>query len=352
MMKHLKSIIAMLLALVLCLSLCACSGTGAAGGETENQSETETDAATEADTTAAEETEAPASEETEAASEQTEAAEAAETVLENGGMRLTIPAEFVELVEAKAEGDEVLFSVSEKASIEAAKKLGREDTEGAGWLFDVRKVPVETYLDLISSDMSGMQIIGKDASETYYVLETPTDVRVEREDMSSFGPESEDFQQWSALCEWAASVKDSFCTENGLEPIELTNTEVDICLNRLTYFDPEDALFRTLDYGEQPLNKIDSGEYLRQLVDGVKFEWLEYADDEGGLTQAPDGEYYCLYIPQDDLRLDFFKGGDGNLVRLVNGVGGAQLFRASYKDADKNCTAIVEQWLEALAAAE
>lgn len=301
-MKHWKSVLAGLLALILALSLCACAPAGAQ-----------------------------------------------EMLVENGGMKLRIPAEYADLVVVETENvndPDQLFSVSETASIEAAKKLHPENVDGVGWLFGIRKISAENYLDMICMDMSGLDIIGKDKDGSYYVLGTPTDVRFEREDMSNFQPGNEDYENWSKLCAWAGSVKDSFCEENGLEKIELTNTEADIYLNKLAYFDPEDAVFRTLDYGDQPLSKIDSTPYAQELVDGVKFEWLEYADDDQSLTQAPDGEYYCLYIPADDVRLDFFKA-DGTLVRLVNGWGGAQLFRAN-----KDCTAIVEKWLAALSAAE
>lgn len=311
-MKNLKSVLSMLLALALCLSFCACSN------QTNNNNAAETP-------------------------------DAAGQTFENGGTKLQIPAEYLELVELRTDdpdGTGELFSVSEKASLEAARKMHPDNVDGIGWLFSVRKTDEAGYINTITSDMSGVDVIGKDAAGNYYLLCTPTDVRFEREDMSNYNTGSEDFQQWSKLCEWAASVKTSFCEDNGLTPITLTNTEVDIYLNRLAYLGVDDALFRTLDYGDQPLNKIDSSEYLQKLLDGLTIERLEYAEDENSLTQAPDGEYYCLTLPTDDVRIDFFKA-DGTMVRVVNGWGGAQLFRAN-----KDCTAIVAQWLEALSAAE
>lgn len=310
-MKHWKSVLAGLLALILALSLCACAP--ADNGET-------------------------------ATTEQ-----GGDMLVENGGCKLRIPAAYADLVVVETENAEIpdeLFSVSEKASIEAAKALHPDYVDGAGWLFDIRKTDEAGYINTITMDMSGISVIGKDANGTYYLLGTPTDVRFEREDLSNFQPGNEEYESWSALNAWAGTVGESFCAENGLEPIELTNTELDIYLNRLAYLGADDALFRTLDYGELPLNKLENTDYLKQLLDGVKFEWLEYAEDEGGLTQAPDGEYYCLYLPGDDVRIDFFKA-DGTMVRVVNGWGGAQLFRAN-----KDCTAIVAQWLEALSAAE
>ena len=345
-----RPILAIVLVLALVLSLAACTASQNAGTETAATPTEEAATGADVETTAAaaSETEAP-TEATEAETTEAETSEAAEeTPLENGGCKLRVPGEFVNLVEITTddpEGNGTLFSVSEKASLEAAEKLHPENTDGAGWLFSVRKVDEAGYIDTITMDMSGTTVIGKDESGNYYLLGTPTDVRVEREDMSTFTPESEDFQQWSALCAWAASIPATFCADNGLTAIEMTNTDVDILLNRLAYLGMDDAYFATLDYGELPLD--DDNSHLLKLLDGVKFEWLEYAEDEESLTQTPDGEYYCLYLPGEDVRMDFFKG-DETMVRVVR-EGNVQLYRASYADESKTTTAVVAEWLQALA---
>ena len=342
-----RPILAIVLVLALVLSLAACTANQNAGTETAATPTEEAATGTDVETTAAAASEAEA---TEAETTEAEASEAAEqTLLENGGCKLRVPGEFVNLVEITTddpEGNGTLFSVSEKASLEAAEKLHPENTDGAGWLFSVRKVDEAGYIDTITMDMSGTTVIGKDESGSYYLLGTPTDVRVEREDMSTFTPESEDFQQWSALCAWAASIPATFCADNGLTAIEMTNTDVDILLNRLACLGMDDAYFATLDYGELPLDGDNS--HLLKLLDGVKFEWLEYAEDEESLTQAPDGEYYCLYLPgEETVRMDFFKG-DETMVRVVR-EGNVQLYRASYADESKTTTGVVAEWLQALA---
>ena len=68
------------------------------------------------------------------------AAPAAEDlVLKNEDLQLTVPAEYADLVVTGDLHENVLFSVSEKASVQAAKALG-ETSEGAGWLFDIARI--------------------------------------------------------------------------------------------------------------------------------------------------------------------------------------------------------------------
>ena len=60
---------------------------------------------------------------------------------ENDGLKLMIPLEYDELLITETPQDDRgarLFSVSEKASVEAAKATGM-DYEGAGWLFSIER---------------------------------------------------------------------------------------------------------------------------------------------------------------------------------------------------------------------
>ena len=86
MMKHTNKICALLLALVMVASLAACSAKDAA----QDAKETETAQTPEA------------------------------AAFEAGGMKFTVPAEYAGLVNVETDKDDMLFSVAEKASVEAA----------------------------------------------------------------------------------------------------------------------------------------------------------------------------------------------------------------------------------------
>ena len=152
-------------------------------------------------------------------------------VLENGGLTLTIPADKAELVIAEAPAaDEfgTLFTVSEKASVEAAQ--ARENPyDGAGWLFAIRKVSGEALQDMLCYDMSGMTPFARDEEGNAYLLCTPTDVRLEREGTFT----EEDMEQWTALNAWAAEIPAAFTEANGLEPFHRGNSDLEITLNRI-----------------------------------------------------------------------------------------------------------------------
>ena len=105
----------------------------------------------------------------------------------NGGYTLNIPDKYEDLlVVEKSENDEnaMLFTVSEKESIEAAKKQGYGDS-GAGWLFSIGKVTEKEGHEMLCVDMSGADIFAKDAEGNYFVFYHPTDVRMVREDYSA-----------------------------------------------------------------------------------------------------------------------------------------------------------------------
>ena len=61
-------------------------------------------------------------------------------MLTNEGLQLTIPAEYADLVLAEVAVGDMLFSVSEKASVEAAQAFGEPADSGAGWLFGIRRI--------------------------------------------------------------------------------------------------------------------------------------------------------------------------------------------------------------------
>lgn len=267
-----------------------------------------------------------------------EPAETAAQVLENDGMTLTIPAEYAELVIAEAPEnaeDGTLFTVSEKTSVEAAKKQGGEDW-GAGWLFGVARRSEEQTQQMRTSDMSGAEIFAKDAAGNYYIFTHPTDVRILRD--GEIG--EEDMKQWSVLNEWAwSAVRDAFVAENeGLEPVTFGNSEMDIAFARIAYTDVKYTI-GTTEYGPLEPKDVDPAPYLERLMNGVTYEYTDSA--------TPDGEFVALRFPDEELRFDFFPGT--NLIRRAYGEeGDGILYKATFADGETDACAVLQEWYDAL----
>ena len=139
-------------------------------------------------------------------------------IYECEGMKLIVPLEYDPLLTVETGKDGTLFSVSETASVEAAKKL-RGDAEGAGFLFAVARVSRDEVNTMRCYDMSGTDIVAEDAEGACYVFYHPTDVRIEREGNIT----EADQAQWSALNQWAAAARESFVAENGLTALTYGN---------------------------------------------------------------------------------------------------------------------------------
>ena len=154
-------------------------------------------------------------------------------IFENDGKKLLVPLEYYDVVVTEMpENDEdgILFSVSEKASIEADKAQGGSG-EGAGWLFSIGRVSEAQLQEMFSNDIPGAEAFAKDAEGNYYIYYHPTDVRIVRESYEGMGDETnEDWQQWTALNEWAwGKVRDTFIAENdGLEAFVLESDESEV----------------------------------------------------------------------------------------------------------------------------
>lgn len=145
-----------------------------------------------------------------------------DTVLRNGELQLTIPADYAQLVKAEtpsSESGEMLFSVSETASLEAAKAQGEPEDSGAGWLFGIRRITLEELNEMLAGDMSGMEVMAGDDAGFYYLFCHPTDVRMVRANNEEM---QKDIEQWTRLNEWASSVRESFVKENSsLHTVEM-----------------------------------------------------------------------------------------------------------------------------------
>ena len=267
--------------------------------------------------------------------------------LTNDGMNLLIPEEYMDIltVETPAAGGEGdLFLVSEKASVEAGKKQGHDASFGDGWLFGIRRVGEEEMKQMRCGDHSGSEFFAKDANGSYYVYTHPTDVRIAREGEIT----EEDMKQWSTLNEWAwSAVRDTFIAENdGLEPVSFGNSEMDIVFARIAFQKDLKYTVSTLEYGPLEPKDVDPAPYLEKLMSGVTYE---YSDE-----QAPDGEYVVLTFPDEGVRYDFFIGeAEKNLVRRVYDDTSIDplLYKATFADGTTKITEVMQDWYNALAAA-
>ncbi len=264
-------------------------------------------------------------------------------VLTSGDLTLAIPAPVAELVIAEApEGDEsgVLFTVSEKASVEAAAALG-EDFDGAGWLFAIRSVSGETLQELLCEDMSGVTAFARDAEGGAYLFCTPTDVRLVREGDYT----EENTAGWTALNEWAAGIPAAFIEENGLEPLHRGNSDLEICLNRILC-GKETYAISTLEFLSLEPGDTDPAPFAEKLLEGT----YTYADEE----EAPDGEYVVLQLPEENTRYDFFFGGKNLIRKVVTSEDGDYevLYRVEFADGETTANDIMSAWYDAIAQAQ
>ena len=260
-------------------------------------------------------------------------------VLTSGELTLTIPADKAALVIAEVpEGDEngVLFTVSEKASVEAAQ--ARENPyDGAGWLFAISRVSWEALQEMLCYDMSGMSPFAKDGEDGYYLFCTPTDVRIEREGEFT----EEDIAQWTALNAWAADIPAAFLEANGLEPFHRGNSDLEITLNRILC-GLEPYTISTLEFLSLEPGETDPAPFIEKLLEGT----YTYTDEDEG----PGGEYVVLRLLEDNTRYDFLFG-DKNLIRKVVDIEGEEytfLFRAAFAD-DTTANDIMSDWYDAIA---
>lgn len=265
----------------------------------------------------------------------------------NGGMTLNVPSELTSLVlvdmPSEDDPDGVLFSVSEKASVNAGAADGHDASYGDGWLFGIRRVDADTLHEMLCRDMSGVAVFARDAEENYYLFTHPTDVRLYRQNDAY----EEAMEQWTMLNEWAwDDVRKDFLAENtGLEAYERGNSMLDMYLARAAY--QPDANYTLSTLASDPLapNGVDGAPYAERLMSG---NGVVYEDVDAGET--PAGEYLVLDFPDDKMRFDFFpREGVENYVRVID-YNGDSLMKITFPD-DTKASTVVQEWFDALAAA-
>ena len=253
----------------------------------------------------------------------------------NGGLKLSVPAEYADLLIIEMpENDEknMLFSVSEKESVDAAQKLGYT-WSGAGWLFGIGTVDEEKYHEMLCGDMTGVEVFAKDGNGTYYMFYHPTDVRMVREDNSYM---AKDMEKWGELNQWAYSMRQTFIDDNGLTSETHTNTVPDMFLARLMYHEDENYTVSTTEYGPMEPHGVKAADIIAPLFNNVTFKYLPG-------EEAPDGEYVVLSFPDEDLRIDFFfPEGYENYVRAVwNNGQTEELLLAEVSDENIKASAVM-----------
>ncbi len=262
----------------------------------------------------------------------------------NDGIVLSVPAEFDDLllIDVPEDGD-TLFTVRDKASVEAAEANDREDM-GLGFLFSIGTTDEETLHEMLCEDMSGTQALAEDEDGTVYLYLHPTDVRVEFAKDADDAEKDADMERYSMLCEWAAGqMKEDFISRNtGLTELFYGNTSLDITLARIAWQDFRDYTISTLEQGPMEPQDVDPAPFLKQL-EGMK---LTYSDEE-----FPDGEYAVLTV--DNTRYDFsFAQGQENFIREVitfdDGDTIETVYTAEFPDGSVKASAVMEDWYHAL----
>ena len=307
-----KNLLCATLTLSMLLSLTACSSSTSAPAEPAKEEAVETE--TPAEEAAPAEAETPAETETTTETE-TPADATSDAVYTNEGFTLTVPGKYDGLLfttTPEEDGTGTLFMCSEIASIEAAQAQGR-DIDGAGWLFSIRKIDEASLNQKLCDDMSGEEPFATDGNGNYFLFCHPTDVRLIRDSYDN----PEDMEMWTELNEWAATVPDTFLSENPqLTAAKIGNTSVDMHLARIAFDDDVNYTISTLKYLE-----------LEPVV---------------------------LAFPDEGVRFDFFFVEDGrNYIREVWGEDPEweKLYKANFEDESIDATEVMAEWYDALAVA-
>ena len=262
------------------------------------------------------------------------------------GLTFVVPDEYVDLLIVdmpQEDEDGTVFSVFEKASYEAGVTDGHDESEWRdGWLFTLSQINRAALDEMMTRDMSGVEVFARDSKGNYYVFLHPTDVRFYR---SSEFNES-DTAQWTELNEWAFNkVQDSLIAENkDLAGYTVTNTELDIYLARLACGDDIAYTISTSEFGPLTPDGVDAAPYVARLRKNAMFV---YSDE----SVVPDDEVIALDFYDDGVRFEFFYSDGYEYVRRIYDVGYEKLYRA-YHDGAVQATDILREWYDALTEAQ
>ena len=259
-------------------------------------------------------------------------------VYQQAGLCLQIPQAFDHLLLTQKGTGQYLFSVAERASIEAAKKE-MPAYDGAGWLFAIGKVTESELHEMLCADMSGRELFAQDQAGSYYIFYHPTDVRYMRESADAM---RQDQETWSKLCAWAHNdVPQHFIADNGLIALTADNSSIGIALAHIIY--QPDTKYTLSRNGEQPRNgnRTKATPFVNMLLYGNSFA---IAPEPKSL---PD-ESLALTLPGEKVSLTFFQCESSTYVLERRQNGEKTLYQAIPHEEHAEALAVMQDWYTAL----
>lgn len=219
---------------------------------------------------------------------------------EANGLQIALPADCLEQLivddtpryEASLR-EHFLLSVSEKASIEAAK-ADFGDGSGFGYLFGLAVMDQAGLEQFLCSDSSGSTVFATDG-EQYYIYTEPTDVQYYRSGGES---ESGGGKTWEELSQIGPLVREDFITRNGLQSFSLQDYTDQlaaedgnhVCVRYYPYFlkDGDTRVYYQLLL-HQPARQGSGGIWaVDQWLDECGNRYLYFPD-----SGIPSAEYYA-----------------------------------------------------------
>ena len=275
-----------------------------------------------------------------------------EVFYQNSGMRFFVPKDLDGLlltaVTRKGEaGPGRLFSVWERASVEAAKAIHRNE-DSAGWLFDIGWLDENSFHKLLCDDVSGAEIFARDPSGNRMVFYHPTDVRYMREDDNAM---QRDEKQWRRLTDWAwNSVRKNFILDNiysniddGITAESYDDSIITVYLARVAYRPGTKYTISASRFGPLQSSEVKAAPFVERLIRNAKYEPADSAE-------TPEGEYFSLDLSGENTRLDFFlMTGKENHVRVVTTDGRETLYKATFVNDSIKASGVMQRWYWELA---
>ncbi|MBR3640671.1 MAG: hypothetical protein IKN53_01410, partial [Oscillibacter sp.] len=172
------------------------------------------------------------------------------------------------------------------------------------------------------------------AGDDGFMFYHPSDVRLVRED-NAYTDEA--MEQWSELNEWAWSVRDAFCTENGLEPFTHTNSMADSIFARAAFWTDNPVTLAQNGVVVDARNAENAQEVLERLVWNTS---IEYVDE----LPETDGEPIVMDVQMEENwheQLCFRAGSD-----VVSTTGDyPSCYRITFTDGSDLCVGdLVQEW--------
>ena len=259
---------------------------------------------------------------------------------EHDGLRLRIPKVYEQLLITKIQPEETgsIFCVSEKASVEAAQKMGY-GSYGPGWLFGIATVSEAELHDILCGDMSGRELFAQDGKGKYYIYSHPTDVRYMRETPAAM---ERDQDQWHTLCAWAAcSVRPDFLKDNPhLTALTADNSNIGIYLANLSYRPVKYSLAKreTAPYAGEG---VSARPFAEKLLYGNTFEMVQDEVKRRGASVK-------LSMADENVDLYFFRyKGETYVLEKRDGVEVAT-YKAIPVEEHAEALGVMNEWYEAV----